>query len=161
MPDLDGAVRRAQASLNAQGMPEHGHGLKGVRILRAVLYPKERIIVEASQSPVETLAPGCIVATDQRVIIAKPSFWKLYIGFDLAGSSEFEIVHYNTIQGVAIARGSSLCSIKIHDSGGRIDKTKAGSVNHEMSGVYLEDGVRLVDFIEDVIGQKERKESKA
>jgi hypothetical protein len=153
---LDRAIGKALASIRERGVGPHVHSPKCRRLLSHVLVQDEKIMFEAKQSRMESAAPIRVVATDRRVIIAKPSYWGFYFGLDLISPTNYTIIPYKYIIGVTLSRGKLLTTMKIHTSGG-IDKDLRRGEENEIRGVKTNDASLMALFIEEVVEYKEEE----
>lgn len=153
MANFDSAVKKAWETLQAEGVQKHVHSKDCLKMLKHVLHPKEETYIEAKQSAFETLAPTKVVATNKRLIVVKPSFWAIHIGYDLISPTNYEIIPYQYILGVTLAKGKALSTIKIHHHGGGSNEEHASTISDGcgVSGIKTKQAARLVNFVEEII----------
>ncbi len=152
MANFERAVAKAYASIKAQGVPEHVHSQQCTNILRQVLHKDERIVLEAKQSHWEGITPSRIVATNKRLIMVRPSFWGLHTGHDLFTPTNYEIIPYQYIQGVTVARGKAFDSIKVHHTGtSGPDQEMHTHSGDEFNGIPRIEARAMSEFVEEVI----------
>ncbi len=145
------AVERAKQTLVESGNYQpHAHTKRCLNALKDTLVKDEETIIEVKQSLLRDLAPNKIVVTNKRVIIAMPSFWGLYFGFNLGSPSEISIIPYNNIISVLKTRGRLFSSvhIRIH---GFADSSQAVKKEGEVDGLWPADALKISTFITEVV----------
>jgi hypothetical protein len=97
--------------------PWHKSHRRHHSIAKFYLEKDERVYLAARQSHFESITPTIILVTNKKVLIIRPSFWKLYFGFDLLHETYVSFVPYNIIKNVNFAHGRILCSLSIKAPG--------------------------------------------
>ena len=141
----DMAVKDALMLLSSNKLLTHEHGRRCYRLLKPVLYADERTILEVKQSVARNIAPVRIIATNQRLIIAKPSFWGLYAGHNLISSTKYVTIPYNNINSVTMSHGFGLASLHVHLSSG------PNAEVDEIMGLRKREAEAVFGFLEKIV----------
>lgn len=150
MASFEKAVAKAKESLREQGRLPHAYSVQSRRLLRQVLHKDEEIILEARQSHVESMTPGRIIATNKRLIMVEPSFWGLHSGHDVFTPTNYEIIPYQYVLGITIARGNKLASLKVHHTSGAQEDMRTHS-GDEFNGIPLKEAAAMCNFVEEIV----------
>lgn len=123
-------------------VPRHEHSKRCYNVLKHILHPNEYTVIEAKQSLWKSLAPGRLVATNQRIIVVKPSFWALWAGRNIFSPTEYESIPYANVINITLYTGMLFSSLYIHLS--------IGSSNGEgdIDGLKTEDAHAMFPFLE-------------
>jgi hypothetical protein len=116
--NLERALNSAIANLQQRkDYKPHKHSERCMNVLRDVLGKDEQTILEIKQSLLMGLAPDRIVATNKRLIIVRPSFWKLYTGHNIIGPTEASFVPYHNLISVITSKGRIFATVHIRIHG--------------------------------------------
>ncbi len=147
------AVHRALDRVKRAGAyREHVHGERCRRTLGDVMTEGEETIMEVRQSYFRSLSPDRVILTNKRIIIARPSFWGLYFGFNLFTATDISIVPYHHVISIVVTKGKWFSSLhmRIH---GFSDASTSMALNQEgeIDGLKIRSATRLALFVQDVI----------
>ncbi len=156
--EIDGSARVASMDENGggkqlhslKGVSKHVHGFNCRRMLKHILYKDEEILLEIKQSYLEALSPAMLVATNKRLIIIYPSFFGLYLGYDLVHPTTYSLMPYKYMIGVSISNGKILSSLKIHTSGS-IDSGSQIKDEGEIHGIRSAPAILLTNVIGEIL----------
>lgn len=141
------AISVALSALQGSKLLKHEHTSKCHRILRPILYPNEETVLEITQSGIKSLSPRGIVATNQRLIIIKPSYWYLHMGRNLISSTSYETIPYNRIVSITLDDGILLSTLNM-----RLDAGTVVTKGEEIEGLEQDDAKTMFIFLEKVTG---------
>lgn len=110
---LDSAIADAVSVISDSNALRHEHSERCIRLLKPILYPDEYTVLEVKQSRSKSIAPKRIIATNKRLIIAKPSFWSLRIGRNIFASTKYETIPYKHILSITLSTGMFLSTINM------------------------------------------------
>lgn len=148
---MEGGVEKAIGMYYAAGHKEHKHQRSCVRLVGHILSPDENTVMEVKQSYLYSLAPDRILITNRRLIIVRPSFWGLYLGFDLISPTNISIVPYKNIISVVLSRGKHLSTLNMRIRG-FLDATEGGDQGEgAIPGIKTRFATVLANFLEEVI----------
>lgn len=111
---VESAVAEAISHIQNNKILSHRHSWRCYHLLQPILSPDEYTVMEVKQSHFESLSPMRIIATNQRLIIAKPSFWGLRTGVNIFSSTKYETIPYNHIISITLNEGRLFSSLQIH-----------------------------------------------
>ncbi len=147
------AVHRAAERLRRSGAYKvHLHGERCTRMLGDVMTEGEETLMEVRQSYFRSLSPDRVVLTNKRIIIARPSFWGLYLGFNLFTATDISIVPYHHVISIVVTKGKWFSSLHMRIHGFTDAMTSAAiSQEGEIDGLKIISATRLALFVQDVI----------
>ena len=140
--NLETLIEHAISTISESKSLRHQHGRKCYRVLKPILYPDEYTVLEVKQSRLKSFAPTRIICTSQRLIIAKPSFWCLYLGINIFSSTKYETIPYSHIISITLNNGMVLSSINMRLDVGTITE------GEEVQGIRSEAAQTLFVFLE-------------
>lgn len=89
----------------------HKHSQRCYRILEPILSPNEYTVMEVKQSRFKVFSPIRVIATNERLIIAKPSFWGLRTGHNIFSPTRYETIPYKHIVSIKLDTGMLFSSV--------------------------------------------------
>jgi hypothetical protein len=87
------------------------------KLAKWYLEANENMLLVTRQSHMEALTPLILIATDKKLIIMKPSFFGLHLGFNILTASDASFIPYNVIKNITFSHGRYLSSITIKAPG--------------------------------------------
>jgi hypothetical protein len=128
---IEAAIAEAVKVLPKNFFARHEHGKRCYRVLKHILYPSEYTIIEAKQSRLRAASPARIIATNQRIIIVRPSFWALNVGHNIFSPTRYVSIPYSNIINIMLYTGMKLSTLDINLSmstniAGEIEGLKTG-----------------------------------
>ncbi len=143
---IDLAIEYALKRVPPDPMPHGSVESRYMEILGSSMEKGERVLITARQSRFEAITPKMIVATNKKIIILTPSFWKLYMGNNVLGPSQTNFIPYTTLRNVNFSRGRLLCSLSM----------KALGVGELIiTGLKFAESKLLLDFLENIVEYSE------
>ena len=138
----EAAVEHAMKSVYHDPDSKYRLGKKYSRIIKEYLEPNEWIAIGARQSRLVSLSPSILLATNKKIILGNPSFWRLYTGHVVFSASTIQFIPYSIIMGISFTRGRYLSTINIKTLG-------RGTI--KIGSLKTEEAKLLLSFIEDVV----------
>ncbi len=128
----------------------HVHSDKCLSLFGDSLEKNEVTLLEIKQSILAGIAPDRVVATDKRIIMVRPSFWKLYAGHTIASPTEVSYVPYHNLISVITTKGRIFATVhmRIH---GFADESREMKKEGQINGVPIAEATRFTRFLEDII----------
>ncbi len=153
--NIESAIKEAVLFLPKNFTPRHEHSKRCFRILEHILYPDEYTVIEAKQSLLKSITQTRLVATNQRIISVKPSFWSLWAGRNIFSSTNYESIPYSNVINIALSTGMIFSTLSIHLS------TNANSGENNVDGLKIDDAKAMFIFLEKMTDtlRKQSKES--
>jgi hypothetical protein len=138
----ESAVERAVKKAEQDPSNAYMLGKKYFRIMKEYLEPGEKVVLGARQSRLASLSPAVLLATNKKLVLLKPSFWRLHTGHILFKVSNIQFIQYHTIMDISFTRGRYLSSISIKMlNGGTVD----------VHSLKVREAKLLLGFVEDVV----------
>ncbi|MDE1871440.1 MAG: hypothetical protein KGI06_04355 [Candidatus Micrarchaeota archaeon] len=139
---IEAAIEKAVLFLPGNFLPRHLHSERCYNVLRHILYKDEYTVIEAKQSLLKSFAPMRVLATNQRVIVVKPSFWSLWTGHNVFSPTKYESIPYSNIINITLYTGMKFSSLYIHMN------TGASNGEGEVDGLKTDDARAIFTFLE-------------
>ncbi len=162
---IENAIKIALEKLRSEkGYTPHVHSARCMHLVGDVLEKGEETIMEIKQSLLVARSPDRILATSKRLILVRPSFWKLYTGHTIFGPTEVSFVPYNHLISVIATRGRLLATVHLRIQG-YSDESREMKKEGQITGVRIDDATSFTIFLENVIevlsAEKERMQGMA
>lgn len=139
---IEHAIKEAVLVLPKNFKPRHVHSKRCYRVLKRVLHPNEYTVIEAKQRILKSVAPCRLVATDQRLIFVKPSFFLLWTGHNIFSATRYESIPYTNIINIALYSGMMFSTLSIHLG------TTANNGEYVVEGLKTKDADAMFAFLE-------------
>ncbi len=149
---IESAIEEAVQFLPKNFEPRHVHSKRCYRVLKHILYPDEYTIIEAKQSLFKSLSPIRLVATNQRIIVVKPSFGMLWMGRNVFTPTKYESIKYDNVNNITLYTGTIFSSIYVHLNTG----SEAGEGN--IDGLKMDDTRAIFIFLEKTVEALRKRE---
>jgi hypothetical protein len=140
---IEAAIAEAIKVLPSNFVPRHEHGKRCYNVLKHILHRSEYTVIEARQSRLRSFSPARIVATNQRIIIVKPSFTSLYLGRNLLSPTKYVSIPYSNIINITLYTGSVLSTLDINLSA-------STDIGGKVEGLKIEDAKAMFVFLEEL-----------
>lgn len=140
--DIEEAIGKAVKFLPKNFVPRHEHSRRCYNVLKNILYANEYTVIEAKQSLLRSFAPIRVVATNQRIIVVKPSFWSLWVGYNIFSPTKYVTIPYNNIINISLYTGMIFSSIHIHLN------TMVSTEESDVNGLKTDDANAMFVFLE-------------
>lgn len=140
--NIASAIKEAVKFLPKNFVPRHEHSKRCYRVLRHILHPDEYTVIEAKQSLLRSITPKRLVATNQRIIVVKPSFWSLWAGRNLFSPTKYESIPYGNVINIALFTGAMFSTLCIHLN------TNANNGEDDVEGLKTGDAEAMFAFLE-------------
>jgi hypothetical protein len=140
--DIEVAIKEATQFLPKNFTTTHQHSKRCYRVLQHILYGNEVTVIEAKQSRLKSISPTRIVATNQRIIVVKPSFWSLWMGYNLFTPTRYEVIPYSNVANISLLTGMSFSSLSIFLT------TGSQNLDGEIAGLKTGDAKAMFVFLE-------------
>jgi hypothetical protein len=158
--NLEDAIHEAVPFLPKNFNPRHEHSKRCYRVLKHILHDNEYTVIEAKQSKLKSISPTRLVATNQRIIFVKPSFWSLWTGHNIFSSTKYESIPYGNIVNISLFTGMVFSTLSIHlntsANNGEDEVHDLKTCDAEAMFVFLE---KMADALTRQTGENIRTES--
>lgn len=138
---IEAGIAEAVKFLPKNFSARHEHSRRCYRVLKHILHPDEYTVIEAKQSKLKVFAPARIVATNQRLIVVRPSFWSLYAGRNIFSPTRYVSIPYSNIINITLYTGLILSTLDINLS-------VSTNIGGEIEGLKTEDARAIFAFLE-------------